>query len=368
MGISTDTFAASAREMLKLYEESERRLIKLLSERLAQGVDLPVWAQRKYAEARQMRQELEKLLADLARQRGKLVNEAIIDAYTGASEAYRREGAQENPYAAALDMGGNSAKAASIISDLTERLDAADRTILRRADDAYADIVARSTALVANGTITLRQAVAEELDDFARQGISSFIDSAGRAWDMSTYAEMATLTAIERATREGYINTMKEYGHDLAVISSHAGACPLCVAWEDVIISVSGDNKDYPSLADAEAGGCFHPRCLHVISTYYEDITPGGKNAPAPVREPSEAYSARQQKRYYERQVRAWKRRMSAAIDRDDERKALAHARQYQAKIRDLIDSYNARTPGSADQLMRDWSHEGARAVLSKQR
>lgn len=366
MGIATDTYAGAARDMLRLYEESERRLLEILKKHLADGTDLPVWAQRKLQETRQIKQELEKLISELHEQRGKLANDAILDAYRGASRAYREEAATHNPYAQALDLGGNSSKAAAIISDLNERLDAADRTILRRADDAYADIVARSAQLVANGTITLRQAVSEELDDFAAKGISSLIDAAGRSWDMATYAEMATLTAIERATREGYIDTMKSYGHDLAIISAHAGACPLCEAWQDVIISVSGDNKDYPSLADAEGGGCFHPRCMHYLSTYYEGISQPGKTAPAPVHEPSQAYSARQQKRYYERQVRVWKRRMSAAVDAQDERKALSHARAYQGKIRELIANYNDATPASYDQLMRDWSHEGGRAVLTK--
>lgn len=364
MGISTDTYAAAAVRMLRLYEASERRMIAVVAKRLSKGITDPGWAEKKLAEVRQVRQELQKLLADLKENRGKLVNEAIIEAYTGAAEAYRSDETSVNPFAEVLDFGRNSSKAAAIISDLTERLDAADRTILRKADDAYADIVARSAELVANGTITYRQAVQEELDEFAAKGISSFIDSAGRSWEMSTYAEMATLTAIERATREGYINTMQEYGHDLAVISSHAGACPLCVAWEDVIISVSGTNRDYPSLEDAEAGGCFHPRCLHVISTYYEGVTEG-RNAPRPVHEPSDAYSARTAKRYLERQERKWKRVMASAATPQAERKAYARVREYQSKIREFIKDYNSRVSPARDQLMRDWSHEGGRAVLS---
>src|SRR5699024_1584345 len=134
----------------------------------------------------------------------------------------------------------------------------------------YADVIGRATSLAATGTITVRDAVADELKRFADRGITSFVDKAGRHWEMATYAEMATLTALAGATIEGYTDTMQAYGFDLAIISSHVGACPLCAAWQGVIISVSGKDSNHPSLADAESSGVFHPRCLHHISTYYE--------------------------------------------------------------------------------------------------
>mgnify|MGYP000772367148 FL=1 len=171
--------------------------------------------------------------------------------------------------------------------------------ILRQANDAYADIVGRASARVATGTITVRDAVKDELKNFADRGISSFVDKAGRHWEMSTYAEMATLTAIERATVEGYTETMRSYGFDLAVISSHAGACPLCAAWEGVVVSVSGESHEYPSLEEAENDGVFHPRCLHHLSTYYEGISRDVRSAPRTVQEPSSGYSARMHQRQY---------------------------------------------------------------------
>lgn len=364
MAISTDSYTALAADMLKLYEESERRLIETVKARLLKGIDTPGWAEKKLAEVQKTRAELQEIVEQLEKDRMQMVGEMINTAYEGSVDGFILEARQAGTVKD-LDLSGNATKAAQIIADVNNRMDAADRTILRRCNDAYADIVAHSTALVANGTITLREAVNQELQAFAAKGISSFTDAAGRTWDMATYAEMATLTGIERATREGYLNTMQEYGYDLAIISAHAGACPLCEAWQDVIISVSGTNRDYPSLADAENGGCFHPRCLHHISTYYEGITTGGKTQPRMVLPPSEEYSKRQEKRALERSVRLWKRRMSAAADPATERKAYGYVRAYQGKIRALIDDYNRRIPESHDMLMRAWSHEGARAVLS---
>ena len=250
--------------------------------------------------------------------------------------------------------------------------DALDRQILRRAQDAYAEVIGKASATLATGAIDLRQAVNGALEDFAKRGIAGFVDAAGRCWEMSTYAEMATLTAIERATRYGYVDTMQEYGHDLAIISSHAGACPLCVDWENVVVSVSGTNPDYPSLDDAEASGCFHPRCLHDISTYYGDLDGRkdiARSEPGHSETPSAAYTARSKQRAYERQIRAWKRVESAckaAGNPQRERAAYNHVRMFQAKIRDLRSAYNANTPRSTDWLPRKYDREGGRLTLSK--
>ena len=179
---------------------------------------------------------------------------------------------------------------------------------------------------------------------------------------MGTYAEMATLTAIERASREGYMDQAREFGYDLVMISDHYGACPICEAWQGVVVSIDGKTPGYLTLADAEAAGVFHPRCMHDYSVYYEGISKEGKQRPEPVKEPNAGYTARSQQRYYERQQRQWKRRMAVATTPQEERDAFTRVRMYQQKIRDLCDSYNAVTPQSVDYLPRKYWREGGRA------
>lgn len=109
---------------------------------------------------------------------------------------------------------------------------------------------------------------------------------------MGTYAEMATLTAISRATLEGYTDTMQNYGYDLAIISSHEDACPICAAWQGVVVSVSGRDRRHLSLDDARDAGVFHPRCLHHISIYREGITHGeARDRPRPVQDAGGGYT-----------------------------------------------------------------------------
>ena len=231
MPIAVSAYERLAGEMLTLYEQAEAKMLDRVAARLAKGVTVPGWTEKKYAETAAVRKELSGIVGGMSKQRRKMSEEFINTAYNGSAQAFVNEAQRFTEWAGIAHLSPNSAKVAAILSELDTSMDAADRMILRQANDAYADIVGRASARVATGTITVRDAVKDELQDFADRGISSFVDKAGRHWEMSTYAEMATLTAIERATVEGYTETMRSYGFDLAVISSHAGACPLCVAW-----------------------------------------------------------------------------------------------------------------------------------------
>ena len=366
MPISVDSYDALAGQVLELYGEAERVMCERVARRLQRGVTEPGWTERKLAETQAMSRELTSLVDGLQGQRQGMTDRFVRDAYAASSQAFVSDATRFARAAGIESLSPNSVKVINILADMNNCLNAADRAILRRADDAYADVIGRASALMATGTITSREAVQSALDQFANRGIGSFVDRAGRTWDMATYAEMAALTAIERATIAGYVDTMREYGFDLAQISSHHGACPLCEAWEGVVVSVSGETRGYPTLDEAEGAGCFHPRCLHTISTYYGDLSGPARREPRDVAEPSAGYSARTEQRAAERAERLWKRRMAVACSPEAERRAYARVRMYQERIRRLIGDYNAGTDAETDRLSRKWYREGGRVRLSE--
>jgi len=352
-----------AQQLFEIYQRAEVRMLGIIKSRLAKGMAVSGWANAKYAEVWQVRESLQNALTALQEAREPFIADSIAQAYTEASEQGMTDARKLLGTLNADHIAGNAEKVINILSDLTNTLRAEDRQILRQANDKYADIIGRVSASVATGTITVKQALQDALDDFADEGIRGFEDRAGRHWEMTTYAEMAILTAIERATREGYVDTMQSYGFDLAIISSHSGACPLCEAWQGVIVSVSGSTRGYPSLADAESSGLFHPRCLHTLDTYFAGVTPGGRNAPRAVQAPNAEYTLRQQQRAAERQTRRWKRRMATAIDPQAERYAYAKVREWQQRIRSIIQQ--------ADKDLNTWlprkyDREGGRVTLSE--
>lgn len=365
--IAVGQFAETAEYLRDVYEEAERKIVEAIARRASRGLNATNWQAQKYAEIKDARAELEKIVADMKGERGQAAQEAVFNAYNAAADQCTTDIQHVTDTLGITHVSRSSGKAARILSELSGELNASDRIILRQSCDAYADVIGRTSALMATGTITTRQACQQALEEFAAKGVTGFVDTAGRHWDMATYTEMATLTAIERATRYGYMDTMESYGYDLAIISSHVGACELCESWESVVVSVSGTNPNYPSLDDAEAGGCFHPRCLHDLEVYYGDADQRyARNEPRDVKEPSEAYTVRSKQRYYERKVRQWKRvevAMKTAGDAKAERAAYSKVTMYQGKIRALRNEYNSSTRN--DWLPRKYDREGGRVTLS---
>lgn len=327
--------------LVEVYSQARERMLEAVSNRLARGVGKYGWAERKTGEVLEAHHQLESNLQKAQREREKLISDSIDRAYLTGSQQFHTDMIHALGALGIEHVSPNAAKAAYILADLNNSLNAAERRILRQFDDKYADVIGAVSSKMATGIYNTRQALGEALTAFADQGITGFIDRSGRHWTLENYAEMALLTAIERSTISGYVDTMESYGYDLAVIDGHAGSCPICAAWEGVIISVSGDNPDFPSLGEAENDGCFHPRCLHGIHTYYPGVTHepkgGFRNEPREIENQSPQYSARSRQRYCERMIRKYKDRAIVAQTPLQKKQAMNKVHEWEDALDDLI-------------------------------
>ena len=327
--------------LAEVYSQARETMLRQVSSRLSRGVLQYGWAERKASEVLDAHRQLEKIYANASSRRESLLKGVIDRAMLSGNQKFYRD--MKDVLGNVAHISPNAAKAAYILNDLNNTLDAAHRRILRQFDDRYADVIGTAAAKMATGVTNTRQAVGEALTAFADNGVDCFIDRGGHHWDMENYSEMAVLTAIERSTIAGYVDTMQSYDYDLAIIDGHAGSCPICAAWEGVIVSVSGDHPDYPSLGDAENDGCFHPRCMHGITTYYPGIshTPKGgfRDGPREREEPSPSYSARSRQRYMERQIRKYKDRAIVAQTPEQLRQARVKVKQWQDALDSLIEA-----------------------------
>ena len=109
-----------------------------------------------------------------------------------------------------------------------------------------------------------------------REGITAFVDKAGRNWSLHTYCAMVSRTTSRQAEVLAVLTADPE--QDLYQISRHGTTCGLCAPYEGRVYSKSGNDPDFPSLADAfgkvdPAGPNslvntylnIHPNCLHVL-------------------------------------------------------------------------------------------------------
>ncbi|MFF7452108.1 MULTISPECIES: phage minor capsid protein [unclassified Streptomyces] len=353
-----------AREVAGLYEDAEGVLLERLARALEADIDSPRWAELKLAALGNLRTAIEAVTDALQRDTDGAVRRALIEAYNrGRQAAVAELGALDIgrelvaratlPNAPAVDR-----LAASLVQDTRPMYQRITRSVV----DAYQRVVARASGGVLLGAATRRQASQRALDQFAQRGITGFVDSAGRSWDMASYAEMAVRSVTARAAIEGHVDSLAEIGVGLVIVSDAPLECPLCRQWEGEVLTLSGQAgphtiraehaapPDEPrqglfrrrpatptvavhvagSLVEARAGGLFHPNCRHSLAAYLPGVTTRPPHHPTP----GTTYEDTQRQREIERHIRAWKRRAAAAMDDAQRRKANSKVREWQAAMR----------------------------------
>jgi len=110
---------------------------------------------------------------------------------------------------------------------------------------------------------TRRAASGVLLSELRERGIVSFIDKAGRSWNMDHYAEMNARTIARRTQTTATRLRTQECGYDLVTIIDHERECPLCRPWEGQTVSLTGKTPGYPRMSTAEEQGYGHPSCCH---------------------------------------------------------------------------------------------------------
>lgn len=142
--------------------------------------------------------------------------------------------------------------------------------------------------------VALRQAtgqgVYKQLPAFVealrREGVTAFVDKAGRHWSLHTYGSMVSRTTSRQAEVLAALTADPE--QDLYRITRTGTTCALCAPYEGRVYSKSGTDPDFPPLADAfgkvDLSGPntlantylnIHPQCLHALLPW----TPMGRSA-----------------------------------------------------------------------------------------
>ncbi len=211
--------------------------------------------------------------------------------------------------------------------------------VLRNANDAYQQIMANATTGLLAGTDTRIQATQKMLNEFASKGITTFVDKAGRNWSLSSYAEMCARTVSSHAALQGHIDRQLEVGEDLVKVSSIGTTCPICMRWQGVVLSISGNSPKYHSVDEAKAAGLFHPNCKHTLGMYIPELDDGteheGKVEPMSQEDANKQYGVQRNKliekqRSNERMIRYWKNRKALAMTPEEKAKCNEKIKKWQ--------------------------------------
>lgn len=259
MAYSKAQLIAIEQQLSGAYHEAEKRLIAILGQ-----VELSDWQRARAADQLAQVQAVLDALGEHT--------EAWADTHVPTLYAEGLSGADEllDAAGAGLPVPQGFARlhteSIQILGEnIVMRYDEVLQTVGRRADDFFRQAgllsLQEATAL---GT-DRRSASRLMVQQLKEKGITGFVDARGTEWSLGTYAEMHARTVSRECTNLGTQNRLRERGHDLVQVSDHGGACEKCAPWEGEILSISGESSEYPSVAEAEADGLFHPNCVHVL-------------------------------------------------------------------------------------------------------
>jgi hypothetical protein len=332
-----------------LYEQAELALIEKVTRALAEGLDSPLWASLKLNAIGSLRTAIEDIITALQADATGAIRQAVTEAYDRGAQAAVAELGAIAPHVATIPAGTHAVD--RLAGALVQETGPVYMRMLRTGMDVYRQVIAEATSAPLLGATTRREAAGRALARFADRGVTGFVDRAGRAWNMTSYVEMATRSALGRAAVDAHTERLAAAGVDLVVVSDAPEECPRCKPWEGKVLRRSGPSgpdtvevehtteddrvvrvRVDGSLPEARAAGLMHPNCRHTVSAYLPGVT---RPRPKP---PSRAsYEQSQQQRYLERQVRTWKRRAAGAIDDKQRTAANAKVREYQGRIRELV-------------------------------
>jgi len=174
-----------------------------------------------------------------------------------------------------LDLHTQSVEA--IMDTMSQNFETSLTAMARSADQTLSKIQAldirRKIAEEASQGTPAKDISKKISDTIRDNGITALTDSAGRDWTPESYSSMLVNTKLVEARNAGMMNSLTSAGKDLVEVSSH-GASDVCGDWEGEILSISGDDSNYPSVDDATADGLFHPNCQHSLNAVDPDLYP----------------------------------------------------------------------------------------------
>lgn len=256
--VSDELIIALTKSYSKAYERIIREIIT--------ASDFGVANRR--ALLRQIEDELDRLGSDTY----KVIQKELPKKYReGANSAVKQLKNQKAPVEVSAGFNRIHKQAISALVDETARAFGESLTgVGRQANLLLGKAVRESiTQKLAEGTIkgsALRQVKNEIKGELQERGMQALIDRGGKPWTLDRYAEMLFRTKTVEARNRGLANRMAENNYDLVQVTDTRSNHYECQIWEGKILSVSGQTRGYPTVAQAEASGLFHPNCQHAIN------------------------------------------------------------------------------------------------------
>ena len=326
---------AVIQRLLAAYETAEQNLLAIIARYALDGIEeenIETWTQQKYRDVKRLRLEI-KQVVDSLEGMNDTAKEMLIQQYIAGGNQY-----VEGFIATNVDAVN------ALALDYARKLDSAKFQILRQSEDAYRRIIAQSVEQGVLGMDARLTTARTALAKFAGEGITGFVARDGRQYEIRSYVEMSTRTAINNAFREGRLTGLAESGNDLIIVRTSPRYCELCSPYKDKVLSISGKDTTHQSLVLAKAAGLYHANCRCSFSAYTKGLTHVESNETI-----DNNYEAEQKQRSLERDIRRYKRIL--VVDENNVR-AKNKIKQRRAELKQLVEDYDLVRKSNRESLI----------------
>lgn len=241
----------------------------------------------------------------------------------------------------------NDRKLEALVKATRENMVKAETAMLRMANDQYRKTIFNAQVYANTSAGTYEKAVDMATRDFLSRGINCIEYANGARVCIDQYVKMAIQTANKRAYLAGEGEKRKEWGISTVIMNKRGAACPKCVKFagkvliDDIWSGGSAKDGDYPLMSAAIQKGLYHPNCKDKHTTYIEGISEEPKPlSKSEIELNSKQYTIQQQQKYYERQVRKYKRLEEGSLDEENQRKYREKRIEWQNKNKILVNEH----------------------------
>lgn len=237
-----------------LYAEAERQLRASLEESLRSG-------RLGEANYRRRRQRfVSQLLDELGRKTLPRIG-ALLKGGFALGADIGSVGSQAGAASAEFGVGANQGAIDALVANLAGTLTGAINTVGRQTLDIFRRAGLRQAALGILVGTTYEDAAKSLQRDLMHQGVTGFVDKAGRRWTLENYSKMVIRTTTREAVSRGTHDGLLDMGQDLVKITKHLHPHDICTPYEGRTFSITGKTPGYPVL---DQWPPFHPQCVHV--------------------------------------------------------------------------------------------------------
>lgn len=374
-------------DILRLSEPVEKKYIDVsnkimlnIASHFATGKQLPIveWQRKKISESEKLTAENARIIAQGLKDVDDDLNAAYSETAEMATDDFDKQAQQavkENKIPFVPSIGESLVMAAllkNISASTKQRLGNVDKTMLTFSTLQYQQAISNTVLFEANlaaqgytileagtkdiaaGIATRTQALRKALRALADNGITGFVDRAGRTWTPEAYTNMVMRTSIHNTSIEAVKGRQEEYGSKVFMYSAHSSARPLCFPLQNrfftwgtdigTITDGNGNRHHYTPFDKVDGygtgAGPLGCNCQHYPIPVIPKVTIPHKMEAQDDTENKKTYDESQKQRQIERSIRDAKRRQEMANSAGDKvgaQQAETLVKQRQAAMRGFI-------------------------------